>query len=224
MLTISIVIGLTALRDFSRPLFVSQPIIRGTPFGQAIFISVSYGVHRERIEYPLNCSDVVGFARTCSDNYQSVFESEELNTEACPDYFRWIHEDLKQWNTSGITKDMIERGIPSANDRLVIINGSAYVEKYKPSFQTRDVVTIWGILQLLRLYPGKVPDLDLLFYTGDNTVIMKRDYNGPNAIPPPLFHYCREAAALDIEFPDWTFCSINIVFRREKLEWIRVQS
>ncbi|KAE8699736.1 Downstream target of A 2 [Hibiscus syriacus] len=201
------------------------PIIRGTPFGQAIFTSISSGVHHERIEYPLNCSEHV-VDLTCSDNYPSMFEPEESNTEACPDYFRWIHEDLKQWNSSGITKDMIERGIPSADNRLVIINGSAYVEKYKPSYQTRDVFTIWGILQLLRLYPGKVPDLDLLFYTGDNTVIMKRDYNGPNAAstPPPLFHYCGEAAALDIVFPDWTFwgwAEVNIMPWEQMLRAIK---
>ncbi|KAE8721291.1 Downstream target of A 2 [Hibiscus syriacus] len=128
---------------------------------------------------------------------------------------------------------MIERGVPSADNRLLIINGSAYVEKYKPSYQTRDVFTIWGILQLLRLYPGKVPDLDLLFYTGDNTVIMKRHYNGLNATSPqPLFHYCREAVALDIVFPDWTFwgwAEVNIMpweqmlraikKRRERIKW-----
>ncbi|MBA0769310.1 hypothetical protein Gotri_018056 [Gossypium trilobum] len=113
---------------------------------------------------------------------------------------------LKQWKSTGITEDMIERGKPSADFRLVIVNGTAYVERYRMSYQTRDVFTIWGILQLLRLYPGKVPDLDLLFFCGDDTVIKKRNYKGRYAaLAPPVFHYCGEKAALDIVFPDWTF-------------------
>ncbi|KAE8721292.1 Downstream target of A 2 [Hibiscus syriacus] len=105
---------------------------------------------------------------------------------------------------------MIESGIPSADFRLVIVDGNAFVDRYRPSYQTRDLFTIWGILQLLKLYPGKVPDLDLLFYCGDETVIMKSHYKGLFAAsspppPPPVFHYCGEKAALDIIFPDWTF-------------------
>ncbi|OMP00447.1 Lipopolysaccharide-modifying protein [Corchorus olitorius] len=101
---------------------------------------------------------------------------------------------------------MIERGKPFAHFRLVIVQGKAYVEKYRKPFQTRDVFTIWGILQLLRLYPGKVPDLDLMFNCEDKPVILKRDYQGPNATsPPPVFHYCADKDSLDIVFPDWTF-------------------
>ncbi|KAK8268949.1 hypothetical protein V6Z11_D11G099700 [Gossypium hirsutum] len=120
---------------------------------------------------------------------------------------------------------MIERGKPIADFRLVIVNGEAYVERYIRSFQTRDLFTIWGILQLLRLYPGKVPDLDLLFYCGDNTVIMKSDYKGRYAaLAPPVFHYCGEEAALDIVFPDWSFwgwVEVNIKPWEEQLRAIK---
>ncbi|KAE8733329.1 Downstream target of A 2 [Hibiscus syriacus] len=182
-------------------------MIWGTSFSQAIFTSPSSRIHHEMIEYPLNCSNAHYLTHTCPDDYPSVFEPEESTTEICPDYFRWLHQDLKQWRSSGIIVDAIERGIPSETFRLVIVNGDAYVEKYRPAFQTRDEFTIWGILQLLRLYPGRVPDLDLLFFTGDRTWIIKRDYKGPTApsLPPPVFHYCGEKAALDIVFPDWTF-------------------
>ncbi|PPS04028.1 hypothetical protein GOBAR_AA16644 [Gossypium barbadense] len=171
------------------------PIIQGLPLGQAR----SSEIHHESVEFPFNCSNLV--------NYPSVFEPKESSTNGtCPDYFRWIHQDLKQWKSTGITEDMIERGKPSADFRLVIVNGTAYVERYRMSYQTRDVFTIWGILQLLRLYPGKVPDLDLLFFCGDDTVIKKRNYKGRYAVlAPPVFHYCGEKAALDIVFPDWTF-------------------
>ncbi|WRX10199.1 Glycosyl transferase CAP10 domain - like 3 [Theobroma cacao] len=186
--------------------WIHVPIIQGNPFPQMIFSSrSSIKKHHSRTEYPLNCSDS-GLQQKCPNNYPLVFEPDKLSTETCPDYFRWIHHDLQPWKNSGITKDMIERGKLSAELRLVIVKGELYMEKSGHPFQTRDLFTIWGILQLLRLYPGKLPDLDLLFYTGDSTKIKKRDYQGPNAkSPPPLFHYCGEEKALDIVFPDWTF-------------------
>lgn len=125
---------------------------------------------------------------------------------ACPGYFQWIHEDLKPWKDTGITREMVERARDAAHIRLIIVSGRLYVEKYKRAFQTRDLVTIWGILQLLRLYPGKLPDLDLMFECGDEPVILKSDYRGHGAsIPPPLFHYCGNESTFDIVFPDWTF-------------------
>ncbi|GKA97024.1 O-glucosyltransferase Rumi [Tanacetum coccineum] len=94
----------------------------------------------------------------------------------------------------------------TANFRLVILNGRAYVETYEKSFQSRDIFTLWGILQLLRRYPGKVPDLDLMFDCVDWPVILKKFYRGPNApAPPPLFRYCGDDSTLDIVFPDWSF-------------------
>ncbi|KAE8703685.1 Downstream target of A 2 [Hibiscus syriacus] len=183
------------------------PIIQGSPLtNMSLLPTRNTKKHYERVEVPLNCSKAALQGRKCPDNYPRVFEPEESSTETCPDYFRWIHHDLQQWKTTGITQDMIERGKPSAHFRIVIVGGNVYVEKYSKPFQTRDLFTKWGILQLLRLYPGKVPDLDLLFFSGDKTQIMKRDYHGPNAtFPPPVFHYCGSEEALDIVFPDWTF-------------------
>ncbi|MBA0652650.1 hypothetical protein Goklo_019894 [Gossypium klotzschianum] len=195
--------------------WMNFPIIGGTPPPPP---PPSSEIRHEKVEFPLNCSNLV--------NHTTVFEPKESSTnKTCPDYFRWIHQDLKQWKSSGITKDMIERGKPIADFRLVIVNGEAYVERYIRSFQTRDLFTIWGILQLLRLYPGKVPDLDLLFYCGDNTVIMKSDYKGRYAaLAPPVFHYCGEEAALDIVFPDWSFwgwVEVNIKPWEEQLRAIK---
>ncbi|XP_010910005.1 uncharacterized protein [Elaeis guineensis] len=125
---------------------------------------------------------------------------------SCPDYFRWIHEDLRPWKSTGITQEMVKRARRTANFRLVILDGRAYVEYYRPSFQSRDVFTLWGILQLLRHYPGRIPDLELMFDTVDWPVIMARDYRGRNAsVPPPLFRYCADVSTLDIVFPDWSF-------------------
>ncbi|XP_078427489.1 uncharacterized protein LOC144700001 [Wolffia australiana] len=118
----------------------------------------------------------------------------------CPFYYRWIHEDLRPWRATGITKEMVERARRTASFRLVIISGRIYIERYRKSFQSRDVFTIWGILQLLRRYPDRVPDLDLMFDCVDWPVIRKTA-----AAPPPLFRYCGDDSTLDIVFPDWSF-------------------
>ena len=161
-----------------------------------------------KVEYPLNCT-AVNLTQTCPRNYPTAFSPEDPNRPSqaeCPHNFRWIHEDLRPWMKSGITREMVERAKRTANFRLVILNGRAYVEKYERAFQTRDVFTLWGILQLLRKYPGKVPDLELMFDCVDWPVIRSNDYRGPNATaPPPLFRYCGDDATLDIVFPDWSF-------------------
>ncbi|XP_057980860.1 uncharacterized protein LOC131166379 isoform X4 [Malania oleifera] len=145
---------------------------------------------------------------TCLKNYtaRSGIGDSPWREEECPGYFRWIHEDLKPWKGGGISREVVESAKDGASFRLVIVGGRAYIEKYHDAFQTRDVFTIWGILQLLRLYPGRLPDLDLMFRCGDTQVVKKSDYNGSNAKPPPpMFGYCRNDETLTIVFPDWSF-------------------
>lgn len=100
---------------------------------------------------------------------------------------------------------MVEMARRTANFRLVIVNGKAYIEKYRQSIQTRDKFTLWGILQLLRLYPGRLPDLELMFDCDDRPVVRSDNFRGPNAGAPPLFRYCGDDSTLDIVFPDWSF-------------------
>ncbi|MCL7042819.1 hypothetical protein MKW94_002950 [Papaver nudicaule] len=158
----------------------------------------------KRIEIPLNCS-AGKLTRTCPTNYPENV-GEFASTTECPNYFRWIREDLLPWKNTGITLDMVERAKRTANFRLTILDGKAYMEMYKKSFHSRDMNTIWGILQLLRRYPGKLPDLDLMFDCLDWPAIKSSDYQGPNATsPPPLFCYSGNAETLDIVFPDWSF-------------------
>ncbi|XP_047336570.1 O-glucosyltransferase rumi homolog [Impatiens glandulifera] len=99
---------------------------------------------------------------------------------------------------------MVEKGKEIAHMRIILLNGKLYVHKYKQAFQTRDVFSLWGILQLLRLYPGKLSDLDIMFQFGDRTTVLKSDYTG-GATPPPVFHYCGDDSTYDIVFPDWSF-------------------
>ncbi|KAM0015883.1 putative protein xylosyltransferase [Helianthus debilis subsp. tardiflorus] len=126
-------------------------------------------------------------------------------SQSCPEYFRWIHEDLKPWKHTGITNEMVEKAREKAHFRLIIVDGRLYMEKYDYVFQTRDVFTIWGILQLLELYPGKVPDLDLMFMCHDWPLVRKSDYPFNTSVIPPLFHYCGDDSTYDIVFPDWSF-------------------
>jgi hypothetical protein len=123
---------------------------------------------------------------------------------SCPEYFRYIHSDLSPWREKGITRDAVERARGLAMFRLVIVGGRAYVEKFRRSFQTRDEFTLWGILQLLARYPGRVPDLDLMFFCDDLARVRRAAFPDPSTAPP-LFMYDKDDGAMDIIFPDWTF-------------------
>ncbi|AES80124.2 putative lipopolysaccharide-modifying protein [Medicago truncatula] len=149
--------------------------------------------------------------RTCQKDHHPIqaFHQDQdpsSSTSTCPEHFRWIHEDLEPWKSTGITRETVESGKNISQLRIVIKKGKAYVETYADSFQTRDLFTVWGIVQLLRLYPGRVPDLELLFETGDRTVLDKKRFQGSQSVTlPPIFSYCGQNDALDIVFPDWSF-------------------
>ncbi|RZR90353.1 hypothetical protein BHM03_00018219 [Ensete ventricosum] len=149
----------------------------------------------------------------------------------CPDYFRWIHEDLRPWNPTGITRKMVESARQFAAFRLLVIGGRVYVNQYHRVFQTRDLFTLWGFVQLANRYPGRLPDLDLMFNCEDMPTVKADDYNTSHP-PPPLFRYCKDDSTVDIVFPDWSFWGwpeINIkpweVLREEmkeaneRMEW-----
>ncbi|PUZ62168.1 hypothetical protein GQ55_4G335200 [Panicum hallii var. hallii] len=123
---------------------------------------------------------------------------------SCPDYFRYIHEDLRPWRGAGITREAVERARPHAYFRLVVVGGRAYVETYQRAYQTRDLFTQWGILQLIRRYPGRVPDLDIMFACDDPGQVRAADFPSPSEAPP-VFRYSKDASTLDIVFPDWSF-------------------
>ncbi|CAL5044525.1 unnamed protein product [Urochloa decumbens] len=123
---------------------------------------------------------------------------------SCPDYFRYIHDDLRPWRGAGITREVVERARPHAFFRLVVVNGRAFVETYRRAYQIRDVFTQWGILQLIRRYPGRLPDLDLMFACDDPGQVRAADFPKPSEAPP-VFRYCKDGSTLDIVFPDWSF-------------------
>ncbi|TKW08029.1 hypothetical protein SEVIR_6G001900v4 [Setaria viridis] len=126
-------------------------------------------------------------------------QSQVHSPPRCPEYFRFIHSDLSPWRETGITREAVESGRGRAAFRLVVLAGRAYVETYHRVFQTRDTFTQWGIAQLLARYPGRVPDLDLMFNCEDMPEVKRSE------APPPLFRYCKDDSTVDIVFPDWSF-------------------
>ncbi|ONI23027.1 hypothetical protein PRUPE_2G165200 [Prunus persica] len=181
----------------------------------------------KRPEFPLQCTEGINVTQACPRTYPTTHDPTNPSRPSnltCPSYFRWIHEDLRPWKETGITRDMIEKARRTAHFRLLIVDGKAYIEKYRQSFQTRDMFTLWGILQLLRVYSGRLPDLELMFNCGDRPVIPSKDFQGPNAGPPPLFRYCSDEGSLDIVFPDWSFWGwpeVNIKPWRSLLQSIK---
>ncbi|CAI8607254.1 unnamed protein product [Vicia faba] len=161
----------------------------------------------QKQEYPLRCTkrNKTETQACPRDYFPTTHNPTNQSRQVCPSYFRWIHEDLKPWKDKGITREMLEGARSETYFKIVIVDGKMYVEKYKDSFQTRDVFTMWGILQLLRLYPGKIPDLELMFNCGDRPLISLEKFQDPNASTPPLFGYCSDQSNLDIVFPDWSF-------------------
>ncbi|XP_008791205.1 O-glucosyltransferase rumi homolog [Phoenix dactylifera] len=125
--------------------------------------------------------------------------------QSCPAFFSWIHRDLEPWRRSGISLAMVAEAGKHAAMRVVILDGRRlYVDLYYACVQSRAMFTIWGLLQLLRRYPGKVPDVDLMFDCMDRPAINRSDYQDGTP-PPPLFRYCTTKDHFDIPFPDWSF-------------------
>ncbi|KAL6499289.1 hypothetical protein OROHE_025952 [Orobanche hederae] len=161
---------------------------------------------KSTLEFHLDCT-AWNHTNSCPKSYpKSPIPSANPSPESsCPEYFRWIHEDLKHWKQTGITKEMVEKARATANFRLTIVDGKIYVEKFRKSIQTRALFTMWGIVQMMRWHPGKLPDLDLMFDCDDRPVVQAKHFRQPGSKPPPLFRYCSDWRSLDIVFPDWSF-------------------
>ncbi|KAJ6410822.1 hypothetical protein OIU84_007556 [Salix udensis] len=186
---------------------LDSTVISGSSVVKPFLSSKIPKIPRSKTEYPVNCTAFNPKLR-CPASYPTSIQEDpdRPSLSTCPEYFRWIHEDFRPWARTGISRDMVERAKRTANFRLVIVDGKAYMERYRKSFQSRDTFTLWGILQLLRKYPGKLPDLDMMFDCVDWPVVKSSDFSGSNAATPPaLFRYCGDDDSLDVVFPDWSF-------------------
>ncbi|KAL0435016.1 UNVERIFIED_CONTAM: hypothetical protein Sradi_0209500 [Sesamum radiatum] len=129
-------------------------------------------------------------------------QSEDDQPMDCPEPFGYIQRDLEPWVESKISMSHIMEAQKYAAFRVVIIGGKLYVDFYYACVQSRAMFTVWGFLQLLRRYPGKIPDLDLMFDCMDKPTINRTEHA---SMPVPLFRYCTTPEHMDIPFPDWSF-------------------
>ncbi|XP_028097398.1 uncharacterized protein LOC114297206 isoform X2 [Camellia sinensis] len=125
-------------------------------------------------------------------------------TGVCPELFRWIHRDLEPWAQSRISITHVMEAKKYAAFHVVIVGGKLYVDYYFACVQSRAMFTVWGLLQLLRRYPGRVPDVDIMFDCMDKPSLNREEHQSR---PLPLFRYCTTPNHFDIPFPDWSFWS-----------------
>ncbi|XP_062179646.1 uncharacterized protein LOC133884304 [Phragmites australis] len=132
----------------------------------------------------------------------------------CPAYFAAIHRDLAPWRRAGagqgVSRALLDAARQRASMRITITGGGRrlHVDLYYACVQSRALFTVWSLLQLMRRYPGRVPDVDLMFDCMDRPAINRTEHgNGDPAAPPPppLFRYCTTRDHFDIPFPDWSF-------------------
>ncbi|XP_019188374.1 PREDICTED: O-glucosyltransferase rumi homolog [Ipomoea nil] len=145
-------------------------------------------------------TDILGGSTTIS----SIYDDPKIIRESpqCPDFYKYIYYDLKPWAKSRISRAHVTEAQKSAAFRVVIVQGKLYVDFYFACVQSRAMFTIWGLLQLLRRYPGLIPDVDLMFDCMDKPTINRTE----NAeMPLPIFRYCTTPQHFDIPFPDWSF-------------------
>ncbi|XP_028752947.1 O-glucosyltransferase rumi [Neltuma alba] len=124
------------------------------------------------------------------------------NRTKCPEFFSSIYRDLKPWAASKISKAHLLEAQNYAAFRVLVVGGKLYVDLYYACVQSRAMFTIWGLLQLLRRYPGMVPDVDIMFDCMDKPTIKRTEHQ---SMPLPLFRYCTTNEHFDIPFPDWSF-------------------
>ncbi|EOY33718.1 hypothetical protein QUC31_018795 [Theobroma cacao] len=123
-------------------------------------------------------------------------------SEKCPNFFKFIYRDLEPWAKTRISINHTMQAKQHAALRVVIVEGRLYVDLYYACVQSRLMFTIWGLLQLLKRYPGMVPDVDMMFDCMDKPTIDRIEHG---SFPLPLFRYCTTESHFDIPFPDWSF-------------------
>ncbi|GJN36049.1 hypothetical protein PR202_gb24874 [Eleusine coracana subsp. coracana] len=133
--------------------------------------------------------------------------SSSSSPRECPAYFAAIHRDLAPWRRRGVTRAAVEAARRRASMRVTVSGGGRrlHVDLYYACVQSRALFTVWGLLQLMRRYPGRVPDVDLMFDCMDRPAVNRTEQQDSPTPTPPIFRYCTTRDHLDIPFPDWSF-------------------
>jgi protein glucosyltransferase len=145
-------------------------------------------------------------------NAASSSSSPRGNNKQCPAYFAAIHRDLAPWRGEGrgVTRALLDAARRRASMRVTITGGGRrlHVDLYYACVQSRALLTVWSLLQLMRRYPGRVPDVDVMFDCMDRPAVNRTEHGDGDPAsppPPPLFRYCTTRDHFDIPFPDWSF-------------------
>ncbi|KAF4353579.1 hypothetical protein F8388_017754 [Cannabis sativa] len=97
----------TAALIFSTRFFDTTEILSNLPFH-----SLPPPQNHTKLNIPVNCT-AYGNIGTCPSNHSTAYnpylDQDRPLSPTCPEYFRWIYEDLKPWAQTGVTRDMVER-------------------------------------------------------------------------------------------------------------------
>ncbi|KAL8100925.1 uncharacterized protein LOC141683220 isoform X2 [Apium graveolens] len=149
-------------------------IFSGDSFQNSIFASKNQKSGSRPVTYHLQCSND-STTQTCPIINPKIFDINDSSAQQCPDYFRWIYEDLEPWKRTGLTREIVESGINKANLRILVVDGKI------PDLD-------------FLFHCGDLPVIPRRDYMGANA-----------SVPPPVFHYCGDDSTLDLVFPDWSF-------------------
>ncbi|KAL6776429.1 hypothetical protein ACKKBG_A21080 [Auxenochlorella protothecoides x Auxenochlorella symbiontica] len=136
----------------------------------------------------------------------------------------WIEKDMLPWKQDGITLEMLEEAenmydiCDGDMFRFQIISGKLYVYHvtargfgWYPAQLGPGHVAAKGrvpyamllLLDVLRLFPGQIPDLDAVMQLGDFTCIAQEP--GAGRTPVPMFGYTTSEGYADLVLPDFTY-------------------
>ncbi|KAL3133656.1 hypothetical protein ABBQ32_008167 [Trebouxia sp. C0010 RCD-2024] len=142
-------------------------------------------------------------------------------------YQQWIQRDLQPWRASGITTELVDSYALSGRWheclgevlRFQIINGSLWIDHLSErhsgwyparlgpgalSGKGKIPYAILGLLDVIRHYPGQIPDIDAILHTSDFSCV-KATPAGQQPAGPPIFGYNSDPAHEDVPFPDYSY-------------------
>ncbi|KAK7301757.1 hypothetical protein RJT34_12631 [Clitoria ternatea] len=150
----------------------------------------------------IHCSYLTCRYAAAAEGGERRLSGGSARVEKCPSFFSAIRRDLEPWAATRISRGHVAAAKRYAAFRVVIVEGKVFVDWYFACVQSRAMFTLWGLLQLLKRYPGMVPDVDLMFDCMDKPSINRTEHQ---SMPLPLFRYCTTKEHFDIPFPDWSF-------------------
>lgn len=142
-------------------------------------------------------------------------------------YQQWIQRDFQPWRAAGISTELVDAYALSGKWheclgevlRFQIINGSLWIDHLSErhagwyparlgpgalSGKGKIPYAILALLDVLRHYPGQIPDVDAIIHTSDFSCI-KATPGGLQPLGPPILGYNSDPAHEDVPFPDYSY-------------------